>query len=296
MISKSLTNILVHLRLPFSLFLAPVYFFALSESAPASGEKALGVFFILHFLLFPASNAYNSYYDRDEGSIGLIRHPPPTSRGLLYTAILMDAAAIAGAAWLRLGWFFTVYVVLYGLVSKAYSHPAIRLKRYPVTSLLVVALFQGLYTFIACRAAISRLDLSDLNGFSVLFPALLCSINLIAVYPLTQVYQHEEDEKHGDLTYSRLVGIRGTFLHAVLFFSLSFCGFTYWYLSKGQPERWLLFNAFMLPAVVYLSYWWFRVKTNHMEANYSHTMRFNALASAGLNVFFICLILLNRSI
>ena len=65
-------NILLHLRIPFSFFLLPIYLFALSQSPAVDVTKAWWVFFILHFMLFPASNAYNSYYDKDEGSIGLL--------------------------------------------------------------------------------------------------------------------------------------------------------------------------------------------------------------------------------
>ncbi len=288
MLADRLKATLIHLRLPFSIFLAPVYFFALSESGPVNVNDAIWVFMILHLLLFPASNAYNSYYDKDEGSIGLIRKPPPVTPLLLYTAIAADLLAVLLSVALDLGWFFTTYLLLYGLVSKAYSHPWVRLKRYPVSSLITVALFQGFYTFLACRQAISGEPFHSVPGAYDLLPAALCSVNLLAVYPLTQVYQHEEDEKRGDLTYSRLVGIKGTFLHAAIFFSLSFLGFGYWYITEGQPVLWLLFSAFMFPAIVFFLYWWRKASADPFEADYSNTMRMNALASAGLNVFFIC--------
>ncbi len=288
--NRSWQDILVHLRLPFSLFLAPVYFFALSESKDTDRPDALWVFVILHLLLFPASNAYNSYYDKDEGSIGLIEKPPPVSGLLLYTALGMDLAAIVLSLLLELGAGFTLYLILYGLVSKAYSHPRIRLKKYPVISLLTVALFQGFYTFIATYDAISATGTTPEPG--ILLPAILCSCNLLAVYPLTQIYQHEEDRKHGDLTYSMLAGIRGTFRHAAVFFSLSFIGFGYLYIAENNAVAWLLFSVFMLPSVVFFLYWWRKADMDISEASYRNTMRMNALAAAGLNVFFILMCLM----
>ncbi len=283
---------LVHLRLPFSLFLAPVYFFALSESEDIDRLNALWVFIILHLLLFPASNAYNSYYDKDEGSIGLIEKPPPVSRLLLYTSIGMDLAAIILSLLLNLGGAFTFYLVIYGLISKAYSHPRIRLKKYPVVSLLTVALFQGFYTFLAAYYTISPTAPGPAADPGIFLPAVLCSCNLIAVYPLTQIYQHEEDRKHGDFTYSMLVGIGGTFKHAAVFFTLSFIGFGYLYVSGNHGVYWLLFGVFMLPSVIFFLYWWRKTAADISEASYRNTMRMNALASAGLNTFFILMCLI----
>lgn len=290
--SHEIKATLIHLRIPFSVFLAPVYFFALSQSEAADTRNAIWVFVILHLVLFPASNAYNSFYDKDEGSIGLIEKPPPTTPLLLYTALSMDILAIALSILLNLGWFFTAYLLFYGLMSKAYSHPRTRLKKYPVASLFIVAGFQGFYTYLACYQAISGGAVHSLFPIGILLPALLCSVNLLAVYPVTQVYQHEEDRQHGDLTYSRLVGIKGTFVHAAIFFALSFAGFGYLFIGGGKPAYWLLFAAFMLPAVIFFLSWRQKVMRDPAEASYLNTMRMNALASAGLNAFFILLCLM----
>jgi 1,4-dihydroxy-2-naphthoate octaprenyltransferase len=288
MFSGNIRSTLTHLRLPFSIFLAPVFFFALSESDEIHKGHALAGFLLMHLLLFPASNAYNSYYDKDEGSIGLIKSPPPTTKALLFTALWMDLAAILLSIGLNLGAFFTIYLILYGLMSKAYSHPATRLKKYPLVSLLTVSVFQGFYTFLASYQLITGSQAEVLLD-KVLIPALLSSLNLLAIYPLTQIYQHEEDKKHGDLTYSRLVGIRGTFFHAATSFFLSFAGFGYWYVSTDRFERWLMFGAFMTPVLIYFLYWWKRTLQQDSEANYANTMRMSALASVLLNIFFIVL-------
>ncbi|WP_223285001.1 hypothetical protein [Hymenobacter qilianensis] len=65
------------LRIPFSVYLMPVFWFGLSAlREPFSLWRAAGVFVVLHVLAYPASNGYNSYYDRDEGSIGGLKKPP----------------------------------------------------------------------------------------------------------------------------------------------------------------------------------------------------------------------------
>ena len=73
-----------HLRLPFSLYLMPVFLFALSQADSINWPATLLSFLILHVLIFPSSNGYNSYQDRDETSIGGLKYPPKVSRNLFY--------------------------------------------------------------------------------------------------------------------------------------------------------------------------------------------------------------------
>lgn len=71
------TSTWLHLRIPFSFFLMPVFLFAVSISPEPALWRTVLVFFITHFLLYPASNGFNSYYDKDENSIGALEKPPP---------------------------------------------------------------------------------------------------------------------------------------------------------------------------------------------------------------------------
>src|ERR1051325_5485356 len=91
MFSKST---LLHLRIPFSYFLLPVYLFAVSVSPNITEKRLIWVFIILHFLLYPASNGFNSYFDKDEKSIGGLENPPPVNKSLYYVSLLFDAAAV----------------------------------------------------------------------------------------------------------------------------------------------------------------------------------------------------------
>ncbi len=85
---------ILHLRISFSYFLMPTYLFALNCAEKPIPWKTVLVFFILHFLLYPASNSYNSYYDRDTDSIGLLKNPPPVEKELLTVSLMLDALAV----------------------------------------------------------------------------------------------------------------------------------------------------------------------------------------------------------
>ena len=117
----------LHMRIPFSYFLMPVFLFSLAVSPNNSMfDTVIWTFIIVHLLLYPASNGYNSYFDKDEKSIGGLKNPPPVNRGLYHLALLFDALAV-GLGWWKISFTFAIMLLIYGLVSKAYSHPAIRL-------------------------------------------------------------------------------------------------------------------------------------------------------------------------
>lgn len=280
-----------HLRFPFSFFLLPVFLFALSLSAYPNPARTILVFAILHFLLYPASNGYNSYFDKDEKSIGALKNPPPVSKELYNVALFLDLTAVLLG--LLIGWFFVVMLLFYGLASKAYSHPSTRLKRYPIVGWIIAGFFQGFFTFVMVYIGINGILPQDSLKAIVLFAAALSSMLLWGSYPMTQIYQHEEDAKRGDRTMSLLLGITGTFYFTAIFFSIANAGFLiFYYLYFGLLYA-LGFQLFLLPVLIYFFRWWVLVKTDITKADFDHTMRLNLISSACMNLFFVLFYLLH---
>ena len=275
----------LHLRLPFSFYLMPVYLFALSVADKVHSIPAFVVFVALHFFLYPASNAFNSYFDKDEESIGGLEKPPPVSKELYVTANFMDGIALILG--LFAGWQFCLMLIVYSLVSRAYSHPAVRLKKYPFISWLVAGFFQGFFTFLMVYMGISQKGIMSLWEYEVLIPAFLSSMLLWGSYPMTQIYQHREDARRGDRTLSLLLGIKGTFYFTALIFSLANAGYFIYYLSYFSLQEALLFQFFLLPMLVYFFYWFFKVQQNILLANFSYTMRLSTISAVCLNIFFV---------
>ncbi len=277
---------LLHLRIPFSVLLMPVYIFALGLSPNLNESRLLWSFLIIHLFLYPASNAYNSYFDKDEGSIGLLRNPPPVKKELYWTALLFDSIAIL-LGFIKVNLLFSVMLFIYGLVSKAYSHPSIRLKKLPVIGWLTAGFFQGFFTFMMCYIGINEFGFENLWREPILIAASLTSLMLWASYPMTQVYQHEEDKKHGDKTMSRLLGIRGTFFFAMFFFVISTIAFVSYFSIYSEMRYAYGFVLFLAPVVVFFLYWFNRVWKDESQANYSNTMLLNFISALCLNGFFI---------
>ncbi len=277
---------LLHLRIPFSFFLMPVFVFAWAINPEVELLNLSLVFIALHMFLYPASNGFNSYFDKDEKSIGGLKYPPKVTRDLYYISLIFDFIAIIIG--FIISWQFALMLFIYGLVSKAYSHRSIRLKKYAILSWLVAGLFQGAFTFVMAYLGLHEVTLAEL-GWEVYTPALLSSALLWGSYPMTQVYQHEEDSKRGDKTLSYMLGITGTFLFTGIIFSVS-AGLYFWYfLSYFDMKMALAFLMFLAPIVIYFTIWFFQIAGDESAANYSGTMRLNTISSVCLNSFFLLL-------
>jgi 1,4-dihydroxy-2-naphthoate octaprenyltransferase len=284
----------LHLRIPFSYFLLPVFLFSLAISPNVSEDALLWTFLIVHVFLYPASNGYNSYFDKDEKSIGGLKNPPPVKKGLYYLALLFDVIAIF-LGLIRINITFAFMLLIYGLVSKAYSHPDIRLKKYPITGWLVAGLFQGLFAFVMCYIGINKYGLENIWQANVLIPGALCSLMLWANYPMTQVYQHEEDGKRGDETFSRMLGIKGTFLFVGGVFALVTIAFLLYFKEYFSDRYAIGFLIALLPVLIYFSYWFLKIRNDESKADYTHTMWLNFISSTALNVYFLYIFLIARN-
>ncbi len=142
MIKKSTIQLL---RLPFSFFLMPVYWFAVSQTPSIHIPDAVLIFFILHLLVYPASNGYNSYMDRDTESIGGIKSPLQPTKQLYYVSVFLDISAVILSYFISI--YFVMGIIAYILASRAYSFRGIRLKKYPVVGYLTVVILPGGVTF-----------------------------------------------------------------------------------------------------------------------------------------------------
>jgi 1,4-dihydroxy-2-naphthoate octaprenyltransferase len=283
---KYLRSILLHLRIPFSFFLLPVYLFALAISPNVGESRLIWSFIIIHFLLYPASNGYNSYFDKDEKSIGGLKNPPPVNKGLYLTSLFFDGIAIV-LGLIKVNMLFAIMLLIYGLVSKAYSHPMVRIKKYPIGGWLIIGLFQGIFTFLMCYVGINGFEMGNLMQAKVLVPGLLTSVMLWGNYPMTQVYQHEEDAKHGDTTISMMLGIRGTFIFVQVLFAVAAVCFVLYFNHFYTIEMGYSFLLALGPVVLFFMVWFYKVWKDASQANFTYTMWLNFISSLCLNGFFI---------
>ena len=272
------------LRIPFSIFLSPLYFFALSQVPQINWWKAILLFIILHFLIYPASNGYNSYMDRDTGSIGGLEKPPLPSRQLFLLTIVLDTVAILLSVLIHP--LFPFFMLLYIGASKAYSYRGIRLKKLPVIGYLTVIIFQGALTFGLVYYGSNAGNVSVIPWQGMVISALLIG----GFYPLTQVYQHQQDLDDGVETISYKLGYTGTFVFCAVIYLLAWLFMAQFFINKGEGNKLLMISIFFVPIIVYFIQWFFKVKKNTNAANFRNTMRMNWLAAICTNAAFVILL------
>jgi len=279
------------LRFPFSVFLMPVYWFALSQVADRDWGRSVVIFFILHGLVYPASNGYNSWMDRDTTPIGGLAHPLQPTRRLFFVTLLMDGAALALG--FIIGPIFVTGLTVYILASRAYSWRGIRLKKYPIIGWLTVIVCQGaMIFFIVYQGGHHRAATEE--SLHAPFEAMIaCSLLLGGFYPLTQVYQHDADRQDGVRTMSMLLGYRGTFIFTGILYTIAFLVlFHYFLLTYLEMKEFYVLATCMLPVIVYFMVWAVRVWRDPKQANFANTMRMNLLASACTNIGFIAVLVI----
>lgn len=177
-------------------------------SGGAVGPRTALAFVLLHVLLYGGANAFNTYYDRDTGPIGGLEKPPPVRPALLPWSLGLQGAGLALAPLVNVP-FAILYLMLF-LVFTAYSHPAVRLKRRPWTSLAAIGLGQGGIGFAAGWVSTeSALEASRLTGAPALWGFVSAVLIVAALYPLSQIYQEAEDRSRGEETLGVVLGRMG---------------------------------------------------------------------------------------
>ena len=273
------------LRIPFSFFLSPIYFFALAQVPEINWLNAVLIFIILHFIIYPASNGYNSYMDRDTESIGGLEKPPPPSRQLFWVTVVLDSIGILLT--LIIGPIFTLVMLFYIGASKAYSYRGIRLKKFPYIGYLVVIAFQGAVTFWLVYYGSSR-------DHDLVVPwqgMVICSLLVGGFYPLTQIYQHNQDLADGVSTISYKLGYTGTFIFCAVVYILAWVFMAQFFIGKKQGDQLLMVGIFFIPVIVYFIRWFVLVLKNSKEASFKNTMKMNWLAASCTNISFLILLI-----
>ena len=220
------------------------YVLAVGLKGAGSGERflpALGALAIWVILLNGGTLAINSVFDQDEGDIGYLRAPPRPPRHLL----AFSAALLAGGQLLSFALppEFRIDYAICLVLSILYSVPPFRFKAVAGVDWVINMWGFGTLTPFAAWAATGRpLDVPHalvLLGFCPLFAGL---------YPLTQLYQMEEDRRRGDRTLALMLGMRASLAVAIASTVLAFALFA-WAAALLWVRAWLL----VVPLILWLA-------------------------------------------
>jgi uncharacterized membrane protein YphA (DoxX/SURF4 family) len=186
-----------HLRLPFSFYLMPVYFFALSISPNFTGDRLLWSFLLIHFFLLPSSHSLAS------------RVEDRSSSAVVVISVVIGIIALAGG-FSKVGALFSLLMLIYLLIS--YFSALTQLK-VSANAMLYVLLFIISYT------GINEFSMEQALQPSVLIPALLMSFLLMAPFPLIH-YRERWYSPRWELPLWNITSIGN--LHGILCWCFSF--------------------------------------------------------------------------
>ena len=253
-----------------------------------AARPAVLLFVLLHLLIYPSSNGYNSYMDRDTGSIGGLKAPPPPDAELFRVSVIMDLTAFCLS--FLLGWLGAFLIGIYILSSRLYSYRGVRLKQYPLAGYLTVVLNQGTLVFVLVAMAVHPTTFGQI----AVLPMVAAAGLIGGFYPLTQIYQHQSDRADSVQTISMLLGIRGTFVFCALVYSAAFTALFWYFKQRHQLHAFGLMQVFFLPVIFYFVYWAIAVWKDERKADFEHTMQMNWIASIFSNAAFITLLIVQH--
>jgi len=198
-------DFIAHLRLKFQLLVAPAPFLlGVVASGGSFGWEVALQFVNVHVLLLGGATAFNSYYDKDEGPVEGLENPPAMSPWMLPASCGLQLLGLV-LAWRAGAAVAAIYLVSILGFSFGYSHPAVRWKGRPLFSLLVIGIFGAVTPFLIGFLAAGGRPFDRWVALAMAGVAMV----VVAMFPLAQAHQMEEDRQRRDRTFSAVYGLPG---------------------------------------------------------------------------------------
>jgi len=284
---REIWHFFLHLRWHYQIFILSGGFLLGGFLSPEINWPIYLLQFVnVHLLLFGGATAYNSYWDKDKGPIGGLKHPPEMSSWMWFASLFLQVAGLFVAIFA--GWMFVIIYLVSMLFFWLYSTPHARWKGTPVKSLTAIGISTGTNSVLLGYLAASQAGIS----LQVLSAGVGCAFIILSLYPVSQIYQLNEDRERGDQTFAVQYGRTGV----LRFFEIAFNGGLILIVFGMINPHFRLSVAFF--TVGFLAGLWVRqrIKTLAAEKNdYAMVMRIKFGVSLSFVVFLVMALLLKHT-
>ncbi|MCC5914570.1 MAG: UbiA prenyltransferase family protein [Balneolaceae bacterium] len=275
---RQIIHFIIHLRLHYQFFLLSGGYLLGGLMAPElDTSRYLMQFLNVHILLFGGATAFNSFWDKDEGPIGGLKHPPVMTPWMRPVSLFL---MFAGLFWaFTVGLIYTLVYAFSLLLFWLYSTPLARWKGDPHLSLIAIAFSTGFNSVL-----MGTLAAGGAITIPVLGAALGASMILLSLYPVSQIFQLDEDIRRGDRTFAGLYGIDGVKRFYIGFYFsglLILCGSLY--LLYPIPTAFLFVTALISGVIITRIV----VRLDGNRNEYERVMRVKLIASLSFVLFLL---------
>lgn len=269
-----------------SLIFLPIFLFAVSQTQEINWLHTALFFVVMFVLVQPSIQMQIAYANMQLSKCDIAQ--TEKAKKLFKISTAMDGVAVI---------FSTVVfsleagagVLTYLLLSKLLNSNPIRLKKYAIISWLLTMAMQGVLLFALIQYTCGKIMLIT-NVFALQATAFFVGF----MFPLTQMYTHQQDANRGDLTISLRLGIKGTFTLGLVTFlvAILFMGLHFYNVKK--LFHFYLFLLFLSPVAAYFFWWRKNTKIQPLAANYTFTRLFVMITTISMGLFATVLIYLNH--
>lgn len=281
-----LWHFILHLRWHYQLFiLSGGFLLGGFLSTEFNIRSFLFQFCNVHLLLFGGATAYNSYWDKDKGPIGGLKNPPLMSPWMWLGALLFQMVGLMWA--IPQGSLYVSIFALSMLFFWLYSTPLVRWKSRPVKSLIAIGVSTGFNAVLLGYLAAGnwRIDVP------ILIAAVGVTFILLSLYPISQIYQKDEDLRRGDQTFTLQYGKSGV---NFFFDSAFFTGLILVTATIAYSHLWLSLFFGLLGII---TGFWIRPKLQALTAkkeDYATVMRIKYSTSISFVLFLLVALILKH--
>ncbi len=194
-------HFVLHLRWHYQLFILSGGFLLGGFLSPDLNTRwFITQFLNVHLLLFGGATAYNSYWDKDQGPIGGLRHPPKMKPWMWLGALIFQMVGLMLA--IPGGSLYVSVFALSILFFWLYSTPLARWKGRPIKSLIAIGVSTGFNSVLLGYLAAGN----TVVPMPTWIAAVGVTFMLLSLYPVSQIYQKDEDLRRGDQTFAAQYG------------------------------------------------------------------------------------------